>query len=89
AQRNRRHDIPSYLQEGLTAYAKEHAEVELVRADTWTESWSAIREHAESVLLDLSDPHNAGTLKSLQGLEVEIDLSEEAEDCIAEEDGDT
>ncbi|KAL0563734.1 hypothetical protein V5O48_018330 [Marasmius crinis-equi] len=89
AQCNQRHNIPGYLQEGLTAYAKEHANVEVVRANTWTKSWAAIREHAKSVLLDLSDPYNVGTLRSLQELEVEIDLREETKDCIVDEEDDT
>ncbi|KAL0567068.1 hypothetical protein V5O48_014920 [Marasmius crinis-equi] len=77
AQSNRREDVSPWLQEGLTAYAKEHAEAELVRAAAWTQKWSAIREHAKAVLIDLSDPRKASTLKSL---EVEIDVGGQSED---------
>ncbi|KAK1221816.1 hypothetical protein PQX77_015369 [Marasmius sp. AFHP31] len=65
----RRADIPAWLQEGLTAYAKEHVDTELKRAAKWEESWAPIRMHSRH-------PKFNAVLPTVPLLEVEIDMEE-------------
>ncbi|KAG7087076.1 hypothetical protein E1B28_013058 [Marasmius oreades] len=83
---NRRPNIPSWLQEGLTAYASEHSEVELVREVRWTNSWAAICERSKLILQYLSDPKYNGLFSSLSQLEVKIDMREEDEGDYVDDD---
>ncbi|KAK1216163.1 hypothetical protein PQX77_021216 [Marasmius sp. AFHP31] len=83
AQCGRRDGIPGWLQEGLTAYAKEHSEIELIRAANWERAWEPIRGHVRTILQELSDPKNSGDIReNFPELEVEIELEEENEGCV-------
>ncbi|KAK1223408.1 hypothetical protein PQX77_013717 [Marasmius sp. AFHP31] len=77
-----RPDVSPWLQEGLTAYAKEHIDTELRRAAKWEESWAPIRMHSRHVLQILSDPKFNAILPTVPLLEVEIDMDEGMENLI-------
>jgi len=49
-QAHRRTTIPSHLDEGISAYATEHADIERHRLISWSNSWWAIRQRANLVL---------------------------------------
>ncbi|KAJ8076148.1 hypothetical protein PM082_022133 [Marasmius tenuissimus] len=77
--------VSTWFQEGLTAYAKEHAEIELVRAAKWEHAWKPIHKHAAAILQDLSDPKSSGDIRdNLPELEVKIEMEEEMEDCVVD-----
>ncbi|KAJ8090814.1 hypothetical protein PM082_024727 [Marasmius tenuissimus] len=75
----RRTEVPEYLAEGLTAYAKEHEEVEMAQGLRWTRSWAKIRSRAKEVLHFLASDDNEGSLPSLPAFEVEIDAEEDVD----------
>ncbi|KAL0056654.1 hypothetical protein AAF712_016740 [Marasmius tenuissimus] len=82
SQINRRTDIPTWLAEGLNAYAKEHQEVEKARASLWLTSWASVRERAKSVLRCLTDPNCEPMLQKLSELVVEVEMDDEEEQGI-------
>ncbi|KAL0062253.1 hypothetical protein AAF712_010883 [Marasmius tenuissimus] len=79
SQINHRPDVPAWLAEGLTAYAKEHCEVEKERALMWSTSWAGVRERAKTVLRCLMDPEGEPTLQKLSELIIEVEMDEEEE----------
>ncbi|KAG7087391.1 hypothetical protein E1B28_013362 [Marasmius oreades] len=72
-----RRDVSPFLQEGLTAYAKEHAHVERNRGRHWAQLWHPIRERAKVILSHLLDPPHNATLPSMSPLEVEVEMDED------------
>ncbi|KAK1224923.1 hypothetical protein PQX77_012163 [Marasmius sp. AFHP31] len=80
SQINRRPEAPSWLQEGLTAYAKEHQEVEKARASLWSMSWAGVRERAKVVLQYVTDPRCEPMLQKLSELVVEVEMGDEEEE---------
>jgi hypothetical protein len=59
-----RSGLPTHIQEGINAYAIEHAEIERSRATNWSTKWMTLRERAQAVLV-----------KSLGEVEEDVDLS--------------
>ena len=71
--------MPSHLQEGLTAYAAEMADIEDRRRISWAFTWASIRERAQTVLRrilnDKEDKLEEGF--AVPKLTVEIDIEDE------------
>ncbi|KAL0571778.1 hypothetical protein V5O48_010190 [Marasmius crinis-equi] len=82
----RREGVSDVLQEGLTAYATQHAFIERRRSLHWTESWAAIRERGKVILLHLSDPRYKATLPPMPELEIELNLDDDDDETIVAED---
>ena len=72
--------IPSYLAEGITAYAIEHAATERHRLTSWLSIWSSIRQRARLVLeRHLKDQEDT---MDVTVLEVEIEGDDDDEESL-------
>ncbi|KAG7085674.1 hypothetical protein E1B28_003219 [Marasmius oreades] len=76
---NRREGVSPWLQEGLEAYAVEHAEIEQERAAKWSASWSAIRERGKFIHEFLSEERNNASIPVLSQLWVDVEMDENVE----------
>ncbi|ESK84380.1 hypothetical protein Moror_10169 [Moniliophthora roreri MCA 2997] len=79
--------ISRHLAEGLRAYAMEQSELEMIRATTWSATWSPIRQRLATIMNALREDHDLDAmLQQLGTLTVELDL--DVEDDIQEVDED-
>lgn len=77
---DRREDISADLEDGLCAYATEHAELEDQLADRWDSKWQAIRERAQ-VLIDSGFQVNEGDVFVRRDIDIDLrDLATEDEE---------
>ncbi|KAL0569535.1 hypothetical protein V5O48_012423 [Marasmius crinis-equi] len=72
-----RRELAPFMQEGLTAYAKEHAHVERKRGMAWSCAWSEVRAHSRKVLEYLLDAKHGELPNVLAELEVELDMDDD------------
>ncbi|KAL0563052.1 hypothetical protein V5O48_019026 [Marasmius crinis-equi] len=73
----RRTDLPVFLEEGLTAYAREHAHVERERGLAWGSTWSHVRIHSRKVLEYLLSAKHGEIPEDIPELEVELDMDDD------------
>ncbi|KAG7090380.1 hypothetical protein E1B28_009499 [Marasmius oreades] len=74
-----REGLSLFLQEGLTAYAKEHAHVERSHGCHWAQSWHPICDWAKTILSYLSDARRDSVAR-MAPLEVEVEMDKQVED---------
>ncbi|KAL0566883.1 hypothetical protein V5O48_015119 [Marasmius crinis-equi] len=73
----RRTDLPVFLEEGLTAYAREHAHVERECGLAWSSTWSQVRIHSRKVLEYLLSTKHGELPEDIPELEVELDIDDD------------
>ena len=79
-QAHRRTSVSSYLAEGITAYANEHAATERRRLTSWSSTWLSIRQRARLVLERyLKDQEDT---MDVTVLEVEIEGDDDDEESL-------
>ncbi|KAL0062841.1 hypothetical protein AAF712_010296 [Marasmius tenuissimus] len=72
--------LSPWLEEGLAAYAHEHARVERDRARRWSLAWFTVRERAKAILQYVSNPLSDASMPAMPELEVEVEVEGENED---------
>ncbi|KAL0060976.1 hypothetical protein AAF712_012207 [Marasmius tenuissimus] len=75
----KRKGLSPWLEEGLSAYANEHARIERERARHWASVWFTIRERAKIILRYVSNPLNNTSMPAMPELEVEFEIENEEE----------